>query len=392
METIKFNSIEPVHIQLGGKKKPTIVVVRFGAYGDLLFISPIINELAKGFDIQLITNRRGYEVYLEDPRVKGFHLLEPLALPKETCLKETQDFVLSVLDKFPKAKCLDCTGTIEGSLLFIPGTKEFKLPVKARRLLINNRSYFHSVLPRLGNMGISFEALCMKSYNVTSSEDYQISTWAAKHRTDFKVFIAVSGSCLHKHYDKMPDLVMKIHAKYPEARIHLVGGKLEAEISWVKKLSKFDRIINVCGTYHIRQVWALSLASDFTVGPETALLVLAGMYGVPKVTLLSHSSPAQFTSVQQNDMSLQAECDCSPCHKLVKNIEDCDNVIRGIPACVSAFNLETIMSKVDSAYLHFKENLEKTAKYYTEPKCSIISGVTLKLNELIKSAEECQKI
>jgi len=143
-------------------------------------------------------------------------------------------------------------------------------------------------------------------------------------------------------------LLRDILNKYKEAIIYLVGDKL-SNINFKDK-----RVYSALGNAPYKQIILMSKYVDLVIGPETGLHVAAGMWGTPKIQFCNMSNIKQLCQHHKNDYSVQSECECSPCHRMVTKIFDCENIIVSnyelIPACVMKFNYNEIMNNVDKIY------------------------------------------
>lgn len=94
--------------------------------------------------------------------------------------------------------------------------------------------------------------------------------------------------------------------------------------------------------------------ADYAFGPETGLMVAAGMWGTPKTMLCNTTAIHQTCSMHKNDRSLQSSAPCSPCHKGIYTEEDCEDVryVEGIPysGCVHGFGFDEICGIIKDVY------------------------------------------
>lgn len=75
---------------------------------------------------------------------------------------------------------------------------------------------------------------------------------------------------------------------------------------------------------------------DLVVSPETGVLSAAGAFDTPKIGLLTHSSKENLTKYFINDHSIQSSAPCSPCHKMIHELDDCTlDPEFGLPICMS---------------------------------------------------------
>jgi len=59
--------------------------------------------------------------------------------------------------------------------------------------------------------------------------------------------------------------------------------------------------------------------ASLVISPDTGLLHASGCWNTPKVGLLGHTTIKNITSNFVNDYSLESQCECAPCFRLIYN-------------------------------------------------------------------------
>jgi ADP-heptose:LPS heptosyltransferase len=113
---------------------------------------------------------------------------------------------------------------------------------------------------------------------------------------------------------------------------------------------KEPRVLKKCGKYTIRETLCLLAEVDMVVGPETGVLNAAGQMNVPKIVMLSHSSPENLTKYWVNAKVLTPpNTACFPCHRMHYSFERCNrDEATGTAACQADIS-------IDQAWEAFKE-------------------------------------
>jgi hypothetical protein len=91
---------------------------------------------------------------------------------------------------------------------------------------------------------------------------------------------------------------------------------------------------------------------DFVFGPETGLLVGAGMMGTPKSMLFTLANMDQVVKHHRNDFSLQSRAECSPCYTLAYSGLFCPKEDKyGLyPVCTDSFDLKKLKQTIVAHY------------------------------------------
>jgi ADP-heptose:LPS heptosyltransferase len=66
---------------------------------------------------------------------------------------------------------------------------------------------------------------------------------------------------------------------------------------------------------------ALTKEVDLVVSPDTGILHASGQFDTPKIGLLGHTTIENITKYFKNDHSIEAECACAPCFRLIYDWE-----------------------------------------------------------------------
>jgi len=329
--------------------KKKLLVLGYRAYGDWIYSLPAIMSLRDKYDLYIETNSKGFELLHDDPRIKSLSIWDMSKFSMEDWDRIVKERKEKLIAEIKPDRVIDLHKTIENSCIAESNQEEFDLPLEERRKLFGSKNFYENV----------FDACCVFMPDNFNKEGVYFSEeneawghrWRMKHENEFIVIVPIAGSCAHKVYPAMKQLTLKIVERYPNARIFLVGDATVKEAQW-----KHERIHGTAGELSMKQVIMMTKYADYVIGGETGVLVAAGMWGTPKTMLCTASSVYQCCKHHDNDYSLQSNAACSPCHKAIYGITDCDDIqFSGLdrvpyPKCVTGFGVEGLMGIVEKVY------------------------------------------
>ena len=293
--------------ELGGKREGSVLVVRYGGFGDAIQSTSIYPLLKKrGKKVSVNVNEPGLMMLKNDPNIDEIIFQKEGQIPN----KELGIFWARLGGLFDETITLN--GVIEDNLLCLSHNPIFKAPHKERHEKLN-KNYSEALHDR-ANLPYIFDI----KFHPTESE----KKWVAKQRrkmhlrdNHFLVVVGLSGSSVHKAYPHMDSVMADLLMRYPEVRIVLTGdGVCEIlELGWESE----SRVFRRSGKWTIRQTIAFAQQADLVLGPETGVLNAVSMDDVPKVCLLSHSSKENLTKHWANTYAIEPKrTPCFPCHQL----------------------------------------------------------------------------
>jgi ADP-heptose:LPS heptosyltransferase len=339
----------------------TALVIRYGAFGDILIASPVFKALKRdGYHVTLNCINRALPVVHNSPYIDEIILHEDNSVPPDKLEPYWKDI----------AKGFDYTvnlsETLEGKFLFIPGRKEYDLPVEERRKLAGSTNYYDFALEVAGYPSKSKP---LPELYPTELETAHCRLFRKKKEDKFIILWALSGSGMHKAYAYAEEVAISLLNKYDDIMTITVGDEFCRLLEW-----SHPRQMSKSSEWDIRTVLLMTKHVDFVIGPETGVCNAAGCYSTPKLLMLTHSNKVNLTRYYRNDFSMQADLPCSPCHRLiyVDNYRDCPLMDLGegaaMCACCAAFNPAHIYNIIEAEYFRWHN------KRRTRPK--INKGIT----------------
>jgi ADP-heptose:LPS heptosyltransferase/predicted SAM-dependent methyltransferase len=301
------------------KLNKTVLVCRFGAYGDLMQASSVFAGLKdQGYEVTLMCSPPGVDVVLHDPNIDHFMILDKDQVPNGDLL-EFWNWQAKNYDKF-----INLSESVEGTLLGMGDrvVRWWNPTIRHQRMNFNYVEFQHQIAEVPHKPQVKF-------YPTLEER-----AWARKQRLDIKadhiVMWSLAGSSVHKVWAGMDNVIAAILLEYPNTAVLLVGGP-EAqmlEAGWENE----PRVHRTCGKWSIRQSMAFLDEVDLVIGPETGMLNAASQMDCWKVCLLSHSTWENLTRDWKNTIAVwseDTECkgrgknEVTACHMLHYTWEHC---------------------------------------------------------------------
>lgn len=338
------------------KAEKHCLVIRGGAYGDVLMASSVLPALkAEGWTIDFACNEYGHEVLRCDPHVDRF-LVARKGFVTDHNIGAYWQALGARYDRV-----VNLSYTVEHTLLKRPWDGAYFWPHETRKrlcagsYLANNHAVAGVPLPADG------APFRVKFY--PSPAEAEAAAKIAAGLGPFALW-ALRGSAVHKWYPFAPQVAVRLLVQRPDLALVFSGGPDSAELEGkiLDTVIEFlgpaaaKRIHSMVGTGSIRRVLALAQRARVVIGPETGVLNAVGQEAVPKVCLLSHSAPSNLTDDWVNAVPVVpdvAAAPCWPCHRLHHaGHEHCPQDPRTLAAaCQAAIGPERVMAAIAQALL-----------------------------------------
>ncbi|HUU57436.1 MAG TPA: glycosyltransferase family 9 protein [bacterium] len=299
----------------------SLLLVRNGGFGDLLFLTPLIRYLDDKYDHDgiAVTCGRKYEgLFLRNSRVRRIHTY-PVRL---------KDFV-----SYDYQLCFE--GTIENS--------------KDPELHAVDLFARHAGIHDLDDRTLEYEvdrALANKAKNILR---YDLGV----KPDDVKIAVHLRSSSLIRNYPPENSLRVAAALGIGGAKVFLLGTKRDwDEIVGVDRetLIKLKNVTNLCGRFKSMDGTAAFLSKmDLLIGPDSALVHVAGALRLPTVALYGPFPGAVRTKYYPGCLTLEGKKrkwlglrSCSPC--FIHGHKPCPKAKRdGISRCLRKLKPETVV-------------------------------------------------
>ncbi len=317
------------------------LVIRYGAYGDQLIGSCIIPYLKQdGYRIVWNCTPRGEKVLWNNPNIDELLIQETDAI-ENTKLAEYWDYLATQFDKV-----INLSGSIEDACLVVEKSPLFSLN-KEKRHERYNKNYYENQVSIAGYEPNGYRLV--GQFFPTHYEQEWAKTFLKKHRAEFYILWAMSGSALYKAYPWTEFVMKEFLGKHKDAKIITVGD----ETCKLIEPDEHPQIIKKCGNLGIRESLTLSQMVNIVIGPETGILHGAATKDkVGKIIFLSHSSPENITKHWQNAIALTPDnCECAPCHQLIYSWKEiCKIGETGGTLCMENISIQKTIEALEHFY------------------------------------------
>lgn len=307
-----------------------ILIVRIGAFGDALIVTPLVRYLSEqGNEIVFLGSEQSEQVLRYNPRITKFieHERDSVANDK------LGEYFERVRTENGCDKLIDLCESVEVRLGLSHDYPQWNWPKEERRAYANINYYEYAFIhaekqhPDLFNNSIWRKTEHTAPINgfwnpemyFSPEEDNWITEERKKNIGKQVMMWGLSGSGRQKTYPYVPYIVSDLVRSNRNLKVILVGGVscqiLEAGFP------KHDRIVRRSGEYTFRQSALLSQHVDLVVSPDTGFLHASGCWQTPKIGLLTHSTAENITKHFVNDFSLESEAPCAPCFRIIQDAE-----------------------------------------------------------------------
>lgn len=309
-----------------------------------------------GNEIYLMTSaENGMDVFQNNIYVDKLIPYERDTVP----IEKLGELLESTRQAYECDKVIDMCESLECKLALYPPDPRYMFPKYERKDLCNKNYYDYAFeftgYPEVKGRGRG-------ELFFTPEEKMEMDTFFNHFSKMFIVLWGLAGSGRNKAYPAAQAVQLDLLNKYPDLLIITVGD-------YPCKLLEIDnhpRIIAKSGIWNKRQSMLACRYVNLVVSPDTGLLHSTGCFSTPKIGLLGHSTIENVTKYFENDYSIEAECDCAPCFRLIVNAviqcpidpysSGCLCMTQGLPA---KRVLEHIDSVINKYYYDRKTDVER---------------------------------
>lgn len=316
-----------------------VLVVRIGAFGDCLQITPILRHLkSQGNEIFVLTSERGIEVLHNNPNIDKLILHVKDSVP---CDKLGEEF-----DRVKKENCcdkiIDLCESIEVKYVLHPVDPQYNYS-KQERFELCNKNHYDVVIEAAGLTDVKHKNPEMF---FTDEEEKEFARFKSDILGAKLIVWCLSGSSMHKAFPYTKYVMDKVLREVPGSMFITVGDDI---CSILEDELKGARIINKCGKWNMRQTAIACKNAAMVIAPETGVLHISGCFDTPKLGLITHTTKECLTKYFVNDYSIEAKVSCAPCFRLIYDAKvQCPiDPISKLPWCAGiGFNPDEIADKI----------------------------------------------
>jgi ADP-heptose:LPS heptosyltransferase len=327
----------------GAKPPKAALVIRFGALGDTLWLTPVLRKLKEeGYHVTVNSTEYGAQVLKENPNIDEFILHDT-----------SDDIPYEDLDAYWAElgqnydRVINLTKSIEGDLVKVEGSEQFAWPHEKRHAECNV-NFQDYTMALSGYPDAKGE---IPEMYFSDMEEHLAKIWKENNKDKFTILWSLSGSAYHKTYPWAEYVAGELAARFKNLRIITVGDELCKIMEWDE-----NKTTNKCGVLTVRQSFLLTKYADLVVGPDTGLMNAASCYDTPKVILMSANSTENLTKYWKNCTTLWShDCECYPCHRLIYSNNCPKGTVAGIaPKCMENIQPEDVVIAIEKYYSQWR--------------------------------------
>jgi ADP-heptose:LPS heptosyltransferase len=279
------------------------LIIRYGAFGDMIITTPVIRELKKqGYFIYMNTNRRGLEVLQGNPHVDQYVPYEDDSVKFE----QMEDFWQELYKNLGCDKYVNLTQSLEVKLAMHPATKEYYQHPDIIKERCNKNYYEESLKIAELETDNYLPEMFFTELEENSARQYL-------KKGHYNILWCLKGSGVHKFYPWTQFIIDELYAQCPNINVITVGDWRAKDIE--DEIDK--RATKLVNKIPFRVSSVLSKLSDLVVSTDTGILHAAGCWDTPKIALLGATNKENITKHFKNCITLQADVPCSPCFSLI---------------------------------------------------------------------------
>lgn len=290
-----------------------IMLERIGAFGDNIIVTPLVHYLKEqGNEIYLLTSEIwGEAVFSNNPYIDKTILYKKDSVP----LGEFLNYCKELQKEYKCDKLINMAESLEVSLLTYPTSPLYMFP-KYDRVARCDKNVYEYAFTHAGYDGAKsdYKAQLFFTQEEKSALKYKFPFLGKSSFTSQYILLwGLTGSGRNKAYPPAEDIQMQLIKKYDDLIIVTVGD----EACRLLENLNHPRIIHLSGMTSVREVMLMTRYVNLVVCPDTGLLHSAGCYSTPKIGILGHCTKNHITKHFENDYSLEANCACAPCYRLI---------------------------------------------------------------------------
>jgi ADP-heptose:LPS heptosyltransferase len=287
------------------------LIIRLGAYGDMVLITPVLEELKKqGYYIILNTSERGMKLLKGDPRIDEFIEHKDDSMP----VKDIKDHWDKLEKEVKHDLFINFSESIECNVALHPSAPQYIYPKREREEFANKNYYDETML--WAKMDIKGAKPIL---NFTAKEEQECIGYTKKDK--FNIIWCLSGSGKQKVYPWTDYVMGETIKNYPDVHFITVGDKKCQILENLNEQLPKENVTELAGRVSIRTAMCLTKFVDLVISPDTGILHASGCYPTPKIGLLGHTTIENITKYFENDYSIEAQCECAPCFRLIYDWE-----------------------------------------------------------------------
>jgi len=331
---------------LSHTRSERIYIVRLGAFGDQILITPVLRKLkSQGHHLIVEYSDRGEAVLRNNPNVADGIFYKSNSVP----IQELHQYWKDQQAKHKADRYINFSETIEHELALHPASPRYNYTKEERRIICNKNYYEHT----MKHAGLTWKDPSELRGELFFTKQELCIAYEYLRKKSFNILLCFTGSSAHKAYPWIENVIGEI-LKLDNTHI-ITSGDLKCKILE----EEHSKMTNLSGEVDIRISMALTGIVDLVISPDTGILHASGCYDTPKIGLLGHTTKENITKHFVNDLSLEAnpsEAECAPCFRLIYNMKaQCPiHIQTGGAFCMASIKPELVMDNILEVYNAWK--------------------------------------
>ena len=320
-----------------------LLLIRYGAIGDSLVITPLIRYLKQqGHEVYMHTSETGLQVLAHNPNVAQYIPYKTKAVP--------DDKLQAHWEKLAKdngcEKIINMCESIERAISFHPIDPPYNYTKEERHRLGNKNFYEYAFTHAWYE--IPDEDLKPELF-FTEKEESQMSEYFAQFDGKFVILWGLSGSANNKMYPYTDYVIGDLLRSHKDVIVITCGD----ESCQILEVSEDERVIRKSGKWAIRESLLACKYADLVIAPDTGIIHGSGCFDTPKIMLVGSNTIENITKHFVNDFSIEADPElvpCAPCHRQIyQSSTQCPlDDVHLLPKCMSlGINPRIVLERIE---------------------------------------------
>lgn len=293
------------------------LVIRLGAYGDMIIATPALKKIKElGYYVILNTGKRGTDVFKNNPNVDEYIFYDDEQPPDSL-----DDYWKGLRERVNPDLYINFSESLECNVAIHPIQPAYNY-TKRERIALADRNYYDATetwlqekaelkdgrLPQLDLQKLP--ELFFAEEEVKAAQD-------CLKPGKYNILWQLSGSGKQKVYPWADFVIGEVLKNYENVHFITTGDE---RCQMLESITD-EEITNLSGRISVRTAFCLTSMVNLVVSPDTGVLHASGCYETPKIGILGHTTRENITKYFKNDYSVEAQCDCAPCMRLIYDID-----------------------------------------------------------------------
>jgi len=295
------------------------LVIRLGAYGDMIILTPAIKKLKKlGYYVILNTGKRGRDVFKNNPNVDEY-----IDYDDEKPPASLEDYWKDLQTRVDPDLFCNFSESLECNVALHPIQPAYNYTKRERMAMVADINYYDATETWLQEKAVLKDGQRLPKLGLQKLPKLYFSKEEVKEAEGclkpgaFNILWQLSGSAKQKVYPWSDFVIGEVLKNYEGVHFITTGDE---RCQMLESITD-EAITNLSGKIPVRTAFCLTKMVDLVVSPDTGVLHASGCFNTPKIGILGHTTRKNITKYFKNDYSLEADCDCAPCLRMIYDFD-----------------------------------------------------------------------